>query len=507
MKRFDKGYIYYGLISNLFISFMFVFAIFGEVFSDDEFGKDDFVALLPLLVIIFAVIYVLLTVHNVLYYRTSGYELTESEIKCKCGVIFRRQSVIDYTKIHAINKKQGLIQRIFGIAVLTIDSGSANTAHQAEITIIEKSKTVDALINKLNALKEGDVRNNSVLEKPSEVLLSSDDSLFRFTSKRKVIYSLINIVTWSLFVVILGVIMIAALAACKLIWHVEGLGTWGQYFLYSALITVAVLLLLAIGSFIGSILHSFVGYHNFAITKCKGNIQISYGLFERHTNTFSYDRIKAVKISQGLVQRMLGFASIKLEVIGYTNVSDNGNAQTGVLVPFCKYDEVNEILKKIMPEYIPDEKQTKARAFFPFVSWYFLLFGTIIGAALLLTVVILLMFKVSSTVILTVALAVLSFVLLSFITRAVTALLAYINNGIATQGDKITVYNGSFIRNIAVFKAKHLVAVEDATTPLRKKAGITSLILHIKTNAQTNEVRVDIQSDILSDELAKKLIL
>ena len=87
-----------------------------------------------------------------------------------------------------------------------------------------------------------------------------------------------------------------------------------------------------------------MGYYKFKITKRGNDIQISYGLLEKHTNTFSYDRIKAVKISQGLVQRMLGFATIKLEVIGYTSESENDSAELGVLVPFCKYEEISEIL-------------------------------------------------------------------------------------------------------------------------------------------------------------------
>ena len=55
--------------------------------------------------------------------------------------------------------------------------------------------------------------------------------------------------------------------------------------------------------------------------------------------------------------------------------------------------------------------------------------------------------------------------------------------------------------------AKHLVAVENVTTPLRKKRGIASLVMHLKTNESSNEVKVHIQKDTLSDELEKMLTL
>ncbi len=251
------------------------------------------------------------------FYKTSGYELTETEIKCKRGVFFRKSSVLDYKKVHAVNKKQGIFHRIFGIAVLTVDSGSTNTSHQAEIVIIEKNETVDALLNELNALKGTDGRSTAEKTEKGEVLLSDNDSLYRFTSKRKMLYTLITIVSIAFPTVLLGAFSIAVLGVCRLLLR-DLAGSWGAYFLIAALCTVGVVLMLSALSFIACMIRMFVGYHNFTVTKHGNEIRISFGLLEKHTNAFSYDRIKAVKISQGLLQRMLGFASIHLEVIGYT---------------------------------------------------------------------------------------------------------------------------------------------------------------------------------------------
>ena len=55
--------------------------------------------------------------------------------------------------------------------------------------------------------------------------------------------------------------------------------------------------------------------------------------------------------------------------------------------------------------------------------------------------------------------------------------------------------------------ARNLIAAENVTTPLRHKAGITSLVMHLKTNALSNEVKVHIQNSALSEELEKLLIL
>jgi uncharacterized membrane protein YdbT with pleckstrin-like domain len=83
--------------------------------------------------------------------------------------------------------------------------------------------------------------------------------------------------------------------------------------------------------------------------------------------------------------------------------------------------------------------------------------------------------------------------------------LSYKNSGIAIDGDKITVYNGSIIKTCTVIYAKNLIGVEDITTPLRKKAGVYTYALHIKTNSLTNEIKVKNLSKTVGEEL-KKLI-
>ena len=91
--------------------------------------------------------------------------------------------------------------------------------------------------------------------------------------------------------------------------------------------------------------------------------------------------------------------------------------------------------------------------------------------------------------------------------KATSALLSYHNNGIDEKDGKITVYSGGFTRSVTVFASKNLIAAENVTTPLRKKAGITSLVIHLKTNAASNEVKVHIQSDTLPEQLEGLLIL
>ena len=89
----------------------------------------------------------------------------------------------------------------------------------------------------------------------------------------------------------------------------------------------------------------------------------------------------------------------------------------------------------------------------------------------------------------------------------VSAWLSFKNNGLAIGDKKITAYSGGFNKSITVFKAKNLIAVEKQTTPLRKKVGIVSLYMHLRTNALSNVVTVEIQKEELYKELENQLVL
>lgn len=507
MKRFDKRYVYSHLLSDFFSSLVLTFLLCEDLLFDSE--TDAFiggrVAILSC-VVLFVVIYVCLAVYRVLYYRTSGYALTEREMRCRRGVLFRKNSVVEYTKIHAINKKQTLFHKIFGIAVLTVDSGSANTAHQAEITVVEKNAVVDALLNELHALREGGVRELSDAAEKT-VLFTEDDPLYRFTSKKKFLYTFISLAATACSTLVFGGLLAVALGACQWLLQANVMGTMGEYAVLATGIVLAVTLLCSVISFVGCVIRAFVGYHNFRITKHGNDIEISFGLLERHTNTFSCDRIKGVKITQGLFQRMLGFASIKLEVIGYVNEAGSDNVELGVLVPFCRYREAGEILAKVLPAYVPQEKQTSAAAFFPFVSWFLLIFGGITAVVAGLTALNMHLLGAAATVIGTVLVGISGAAFIPCLIVVVGAYLNYKTSGAAWDDGKITAYSGGFTKTVTVFKVRNLVAVEEVTTPLRKKAGIASLVLHLRTNALSNEVTVPIQCDWLTDELKKRLIL
>lgn len=510
MKRFYKGNILYHLICDLayvllagvyFSDLLLITDAEGELIG---FNSDR----IPLFAAILLCVYALFALYRALYIKLSGYELSENEIVCQKGVLFRKKSRLEYKKINAINKKQNLLQRILKIAVLTVDSGSANSSHRAEIMIIERADVADALMASLREIKDGAVPVRDFSVKTEEKNTPLNESLYNFTSAKKLLFSLINLIS-SLFVILALLGLFAICMAVILSLKLVGISALSEYLIYGIIFGAAATLGVSVITFAVSVIFSFVTYYGFRVSRSGDNIEISYGLLAKRENSFGYSKIRGVKITQGPIKRLFGFATINLEVIGYTADTSNGKESSegiGVLVPFCKMSDAERILSEILPDFVPTERQTRAKGFFPFISWFLFFALAAIAVIFGVTLPVMSALSVSALAIKAVAAGLVFSALAVLLIYTVNAIFRYRNAAISLHGDRLTVYGGGLIRQISVFKAKNVIALEEYTTPMRKRRGISSYIIHIRTNSQTNEIKLGIHDRALIDELNSRLI-
>ncbi len=493
MKRFDKGHIYATLISSVFSSFVFVL-FFGDIIIDDESAKIGIGSKLIALAALYLVAYVVRVVYAILFVRASGYELTETEIRTKTGVLAHKRSILSYAKIHAVNKKQTLPQRIFGVATLTVDSGATGNAFSAEITIIERADIVDRLMDKIKRLQAGEEAVGSDI--PDGEKAPEKENLYTFSSRLKLIYSALSVGAGIFVILILaavGAILLAlGTALLKYAPDQSPLEIW----LIALFLSATALVLTSIISLIAGICTSFFGYHGFKLHKNRDDIEISYGLFVRHTNNFKYRRIKALKITAGPVKRLFGYAEARLEVVGYgaessSDGSEDSNASApGALLPLVKASELESALERIIPAYIPDEIEHRAKSYPAFVLFPSLFIAIGFAVALASTISVMLMFEVAASVCATVALAFFGVMLIVLALTCAVKALEYANSGVTVKNSKLTVQNGAFTRRRTVILARDIIGIERITTPMRIKRGICSYTVHYFSNAMTNTVTV-----------------
>ncbi len=501
MKKFDKGYIYYSLITSL-ASAAVILLLFSDAIFDDTLWASG--SGLWALLGIYLVCYGASVVWSILFVRSSGYELTDTEIRCRKGVIGRKTSVLAYPKIHAVNKKQNLLHKLVGIAVLTVDSGATANAFSAEITIIEKAAEVDRLMALIRCRQEGE-------EVPAPEAVPAKENLYRFNSRLKWIYTALTVGASVLSMVVLAAFALAGLGIAAAIWRNSVSFSGSEILIFMLILAGVALFVVSVISLIGGIITSYVGYHDFRVHKNRNDIQISYGMFVCHTNDFKFSRIKAVKIMEGPVKRLFGFATAGLEVVGYgsaTSGDDSNNEQSGapgMLLPLCRKKDLPAILERILPGYVPDPIAHRAKSFWAFVLWpaFWMGLGFGIGAVAILTVMLMLGAPVQT------ALSVLGILagglLLALLALMITAMLQYFNAGLAIGDGKLTIQNGGLIRRRTVIRRKDIIAIEASTTPMRRKKGICSYKIHFFSNALTNTVTVQNLDAALAAQLEAML--
>lgn len=505
MKNFTKKYFIYRCFINLFYSLFVLFLIGSSVFESvlEKAENDSFVfesRYILYVLIAYFVLYIVLTIFSYLYYKLSGYEINEKQVIVKRGVLFKRRTVIDLENIHSVNSKQGIIQKIFKISTLLIDSGSTNTAHQAEASIIEDEDVVNDLIEILKGKKKVENTSTSYVENEKK----ETKSLYSFTSKRKAIYGLINGTAFALilffsfsFTIILSKIL------SNLSNEVEPMNIGEMLF---AILIISTILI--IGSFIISLAYSFIRYYGFKVYKENDSLIIEYGLLVKVRNSMKLNRIKAVKIERGLLDRLFRFATIKLEVIGYIESSNNsnGNQSTiGVLVPLCKESEVNSIIESILPSYVPTEQIGKAKSFITYFTWtnIILLFSLVIPY--LFGAMVLVNYNLINDLLIVSALTLGTYLLINVIVFIV-ALFDKNNQDIIVEENRVVLYHGGLIRRTTIIEKHNIIAIEDITTKWRSKRGIYSYRIHIRTNNMTNVIHVNFIDEKMKDELLNLLV-
>lgn len=513
MKKFSKRLIYHRIFVGFFLGIFASIYVLSSLLSENE------EAINPIAIFISLgtgfVVFVFYIIYGILFYHLSGYEIKENQIVCKRGVIFKKKSILDFSKINSVNKKQSIFQKMFGISSLKIDSGSTNSAKEEEVLVIEDTNVVNELytlfksidknnpVLSLNKEKnflenislEKDFLENNFLEKDS-LDVKVEENLYTFDSQSKIIYTFVNSFLY-LFLTICTVFVICGSLYLNYLFPDENSEaiTLGEILV----VTISTFVVFLAICFLGSLLRAFIGYYNYKITKINDTINVEYGLLVNNHNSFDLSKVKGVVITQGLFQRLFKLATIKVEVIGYVE-GNNNQASIGMLIPLCKKKEISTYLEKIIPSHIPLKQENKAKAFIPFISWY-----TIIGGltSILLMIPASLISLAYNSIEALIALdsIILGIYLLGLVICLFDGLFAYHAQDIRIDSENITIYTGSITKASTVIKKNNIIAIEDITTPFRAKCGIYSYVIHFHTNAFSNTKTVRILDEEYRDEL------
>lgn len=287
------------------------------------------------------------------------YRVEDDELRIEYGVLVRKRSFIPRHRIQVIDISSGILQRMFGLVSLNVQTAggstpgatiNALTREEAE-WIKETLSRDDEEESSQAAAEAGGVQANesgqaeeSTAKKTAQAEESQPE--YRLSWGRLLVAG----TTSGSFGIALSIVG-TLFAQANSVIDENALINFMEDFIDSTAVFLGVLLAgLILFAWMLSIVGTVLSYANFELFKRKKEIVISRGLFEKKQITIPYSRIQAVRIKQGIVRQPLGYCSLYVDSAGFGQES----GESTVLFPLLPRRDAEAFLKVMVPEYARD---------------------------------------------------------------------------------------------------------------------------------------------------------
>lgn len=279
------------------------------------------------------------------------YRVEDDEIRIEQGIFIKKKRYIRLERIQSIDITEGLLQRLFSLVQVTIDTAGSSDK-QAEAVLAAIPRVEAELFESL--LQKEKKRLHSTEEEIDEGQLSpveekQDQLIFQMGFRELLLMAATSG----------GVGLVLTGAVALLSQFAELIEFDKVYTEIEAMVTVASSLLLVV-LVLGGLLFAYViatigillKYAYFSVKKKGNDIVITRGLLERRQLTIASSKIQAIRIVENIIRQPLGYASVYVETAS-GSVSDSENAKV-MIFPLIKKARIKSFLAHVSDEYAID---------------------------------------------------------------------------------------------------------------------------------------------------------
>ncbi|GHE65487.1 hypothetical protein GCM10017778_57900 [Streptomyces vinaceus] len=264
-------------------------------------------------VLVLAALVVVFGVYGFLSWWFTHYAVTDTELRIRSGLLFRRTAHIRLDRIQAIDVTRPLLARVAGVAKLRLDV--IGTEDKDELAFLEEREAV-ALRAELLARAAGFAPAEAVSlgEAPQRELL-------RVAPRDLVVSLLLTLPAWGALAAGIGVPVA--------VWWFSG-NHWA---------TIATMLPMLGGLWSGTV-GRFLGEFDWRVAESPDGLRLDHGLLDRAHETVPPGRVQTVRIVEPLLWRRRGWVRVELAVAGSKN---------GVLVPVASREAAQAVVARVLP--------------------------------------------------------------------------------------------------------------------------------------------------------------
>ncbi|MGA5894489.1 PH domain-containing protein [Streptomyces venetus] len=241
------------------------------------------------------------------------FAVTESELRIRTGLVFRRTAHIRLERIQAIDVTQPLLARVAGVAKLKLDVIGTDKKDELAFLGADEARALRAeLLARAAGFAPGTA--HEVGEAPARQLLRVPPGVLAVSL-------VLSGATWGT--------LAAALVVPPLLW----LATESVW----TLLAVALPLLGAAGA---SSVGRFVAEYDWTVAESPDGLRIDHGLLDRAHETVPPGRVQSVRIVEPLLWRRRGWVRVELDVSGSAN---------SLLIPVAPRELAEAVVARVLP--------------------------------------------------------------------------------------------------------------------------------------------------------------
>ncbi|MFD1737673.1 PH domain-containing protein [Bacillus salitolerans] len=305
-------------------------------------------------------------VYGILSWYLYTYRIEDGELRIEHGVLVRKKRYIPVERIQTIDISAGIIQRLFGLVKVQVETAGGGNEAEAVLSAITATEAEQLRSMLLSEKKE----NIDKEEEHSEVFTLLPKDLFIMASTS----GGIGVVFSAVFAFITQ--FDELLPDDYLLSVTEEVIKSGVVFVTFSGFLVLIL------AWIISVISTAIKYGKYTLIKKGNELLITRGLLEKRELTIPLHRVQAVRIQENIIRQLFGFASVYIEVAG--GAMEKSEEYSTFLLPIVKKSEIKNHLLLFTPEFFSKDEQfqplpIRARKRFLFRTT----FPSIVAAALI----------------------------------------------------------------------------------------------------------------------------
>ncbi|MGX1132229.1 putative membrane protein [Streptomyces glaucescens] len=265
------------------------------------------------LLIALAVLIPAAALYGFLTWWFTHFAVTETELRIRTGLVFRRTAHIRLERIQAVDVTQPLLARVAGVAKLRLDV--VGTGKKDELAFLGQTEA-RALRAELLARAAGFAPETAheVGEAPAHELLRVPPGVLALSL-------VLTGATWGS--------LAAALVVPPVLW-------FATHNLWTVLATALPLLGAAGASSVGR----FVADYDWTVAESPDGLRVDRGLLDRVHETVPPGRVQTVRIVEPLLWRRRGWVRVELDVAGSSN---------SALLPVAPREVAESLVERVLP--------------------------------------------------------------------------------------------------------------------------------------------------------------